>query len=299
MTASRLVQFTSDSATSGGPAVRDSIANAASLHPFDELIGLVPTQQGEFAAATSPAYSNMVGPFGGATAAQMLAAVLATEDCVGTPVAITVNFMAPVLEGPFRLRVRKTRQNRSSQHWYVEMVQGEGDEVRTNATVMTAARRDTWQSSEALPPDVLAQGPDRFERLKTNMAWVDQYEFAFIEGHPLPPEASEAHASSRTSVWVKHAMERRLDFPGLLALSDTFLPRIQLRRTDWTAVGTVSMTTYFHCQAPALHVVGAEPLLGVAQGRIFTANYFDQDSQLWSVGGQCLATSHQVVYFKA
>ena len=274
------------------------MSEAESLHPFDALLALAPVTGNEFEAATSPDYSNMVGPFGGATAAQMLQAVMAMGDRAGSPVAITVNFLAPVLDGPFRLHVRKTRQNRSSQHWYVEMVQGEDGEVRTNATVMTAVRRDTWEASETASPAALAKAAGPYEKLEINFAWVKQYEFSYLEGRPVASSAAEPLPSSRSTVWVRHAQPRPLDFPGLLALSDTFLPRVYLRRSDWMPIGTVSLTTYFHCMDSDLLKVDTAALLGVAQGQIFRANYFDQDSQLWSTDGQCLATSHQIVYFK-
>ena len=55
-------------------------------HPFYEAMALVPlaasTEErgpdapGHFQGAPHPAYANMVGPFGGITAAQALAAVL-------------------------------------------------------------------------------------------------------------------------------------------------------------------------------------------------------------------------------
>jgi hypothetical protein len=36
-----------------------------SPHTFDQAIALAPTAEGEYTGATSPAYANMVGPFGG------------------------------------------------------------------------------------------------------------------------------------------------------------------------------------------------------------------------------------------
>ncbi len=39
-------------------------------------------------------------------------------------------------------------------------------------------------------------------------------------------------------------------------------------------------------------------MLGQAQAQGFFGGYFDQTAQLWSEGGELLATTHQVVYFK-
>jgi hypothetical protein len=50
---------------------------------------------------TSQAYWNMIGPFGGATAAVMLQAALVHPERLGDPIALTVNFAGPIGEGDF------------------------------------------------------------------------------------------------------------------------------------------------------------------------------------------------------
>ena len=71
-------------------------------HPFDEAMALVPlaasTEErgpeapGHFQGAPHPAYANMVGPFGGITAAQALAAVLAhPEHFAGRRVGVVLS----------------------------------------------------------------------------------------------------------------------------------------------------------------------------------------------------------------
>jgi len=43
---------------------------------------------------------------------------------------------------------------------------------------------------------------------------------------------------------------------------------------------------------------GAEPLLATAWASNFRDGFFDQVAELWSCGGELLATSHQLVYFR-
>jgi hypothetical protein len=50
-------------------------------HVFDQAIALTASGDGVYTGATSPAYANMVGPFGGITAATVLNAVLRTRRC--------------------------------------------------------------------------------------------------------------------------------------------------------------------------------------------------------------------------
>src|ERR1051325_7963457 len=92
---------------------------------------------------TSPDYWAFVGPFGGCTAATMLRALIEHPQRAGDPLAMTVNFCAPVAEGPFDLDVRLVKANRSSQHWAVEMTQAGGRGAPV-ATAVCAGRRPSW-----------------------------------------------------------------------------------------------------------------------------------------------------------
>ena len=86
---------------------------------------------------TSEDYWAFVGPFGGATAATILRALLDHPQRAGDPLSLTVNFCAPVARGTFDLDVRLIKANRSTQHWSVEMTQ-DGGEVATFATAVFA-----------------------------------------------------------------------------------------------------------------------------------------------------------------
>ena len=103
----------------------------SNTHVFDEAVALQPQGESGFTGHTSPAYANMIGPFGGITAAQVLNAVLLHPQRLGEPVAMTINFAGPVADGPFTIRPHAARTNRSTQHWTVELLQG--DEVLVTA----------------------------------------------------------------------------------------------------------------------------------------------------------------------
>ena len=70
----------------------------ARMHPFDEAIDLQASAPHEFTGATHPAYANMIGPFGGTTSAQLLQSAMLHPDRLGEPVALTVNFAAPLAD---------------------------------------------------------------------------------------------------------------------------------------------------------------------------------------------------------
>jgi len=90
----------------------------ARMHPFDEAIDLRASElqvtPHEFTGSTHPGYANMIGPFGGTTSAQLLQSAMLHPDRLGDPVALTVNFAAPVADGAIRFVARPVRTNRST-----------------------------------------------------------------------------------------------------------------------------------------------------------------------------------------
>ncbi|MDM0033411.1 thioesterase family protein [Variovorax sp. J22P271] len=272
-------------------------------HPLDKALDLAHSdiQAGCFTGATSPDYWNMVGPFGGTTAAVMLQAVLRHPDLRGEPVAVTVNYAAAVGEGAFEVLAVPVRTNRSTQHWTIQMSQAGADgrpHVTTTGTAVTAVRRETWGTSDLPMPE--APPPAGVERASigpARAAWLGRYEMRPIIGS-IPTEWDGSGEASETRMWIRDAEPRPLDFAALMALSDTFYPRVWLRRAKPVPIGTVSITTYFHTDGALLAGVGTGYLLGRATGQQFRNGYFDQAAQLWSEAGALLATSNQIVYFK-
>jgi acyl-CoA thioesterase len=265
-------------------------------HPFDDAIALCAQGEDAWRGGTSPAYANMIGPFGGVTAAQALKAVLEHPARLGEPVAYTLNFCAPVAEGEFVVLARPARTNRSTQHWIVEMRQGEHTVL--TATAVTAVRRETWGATEVPMPAVAAPAQVPLPLRRGRVEWFNRYEIRFVEG-AFPSTWDGTHsADSRTQLWVRDDPPRPLDFTSLAALSDVFFPRIWRRRATPTPIGTVSMTVYFHGGAAELRRTGTGYLLGQAHAHGFRDGFFDQTAQLWNEAGDLLATSHQVVYYK-
>ncbi len=263
---------------------------------FDDAIALQLQDDGSLIGHTSPAYANMVGPFGGITAAQALNAVLQHPQRLGDPVALTVNFCAALTDGPFTVNARPARTNRSTQHWVIEILQ-EGQTVLT-ATAFTAVRRDTFAALEHTMPAVPPPADVALPTARGRVEWINRYEMRFVEGgFPAAWDGTD-HGVSRTCLWVRDNPPRPLDFAALTALADVFFPRVWLRRTTFVPIGTVSMTVYFHADAAQLAATGTGYLLGQAQGQAFRKGYFDHTAQLWNEAGDLLATTHQVVYFK-
>jgi acyl-CoA thioesterase len=261
---------------------------------FDQAITLQSLDSGRYSGSTHTAWLNMVGPFGGITAAVMLQAVIQHPDRLGNPLSLTVNFCAGVAEGAFEVFAKPARTNRSTQHWQIELVQS--DKIIITATAVTATRRNTFSSNESpMPVVTAAQSLQRAQPAK--LPWTHRYDMRSITGY-LPTVWDNIEGDTLTQMWVRDVQERGIDFTSIAAMADCFFPRVYLRRKTFVPAGTVSMTVYFHADVVELNALGNAFIFGQAKAQCFFNGFFDQNAQLWSETGTLLATSHQVVYYK-
>jgi acyl-CoA thioesterase len=264
-------------------------------HPFDQAIELETVDENVRRGRTHPEWANMVGPFGGITAAAMVRAIENHPERIGSPLALTINFAAPIADGDFDIALQIARTNRTNQHWVIELSQN--DEIKTTATALFGIRRDTWADTEAHPPS--APPPERLtpRGLGAPIVWAGRYDMRFVEG-AVPDADSQPSSTSTTTLWARDSAQRPVDYPALAALADIFYPRVFLRRGEYLPAGTISLTTYFHADQEQLDALVGDYVLGTAHANRFSRGYFDQSAQLWTRDGALLATTHQIVYFK-
>ena len=269
-------------------------------HVLDQAVALHPTGAHQYRGATSPAYANMVGPFGGITAATAMQSVMQHPDRLGEPISLTVNYAAALADGEFAVTARPVRTNRSTQHGVMEITQPGADGALATvltATAVTAVRRETWGVDDEPMPSV--PPPDRIARatIAPQVAWPQRYAMHFVTG--IIPERWDGQGdTSLIQMWVRDEPRRGLDFTSLSALADVFYPRIWLRRATRVPTGTVSMTVYFHAGSAEHAATGSGWLLAQARAQAFRNGFFDQTAQLWNEVGVLLATTHQIVYYK-
>jgi hypothetical protein len=273
-------------------------------HSFDEALKLTAAggdQPHTSAGSTSPAYWNMVGPYGGITAAVLVQAINNHPARLGDITLLTVNYASGVAAGGFHITATPVRTNRSTQHWVLSLEQIGADGlpgVVITATAMTALRRETWHLNDLPMPPVPAPADLPRRDMSGAMEWLNRYDMRFVQG-AIPDVWDGGGHHSLTQVWVRDEQPRALDFASLAAMSDVFYPRVWLRRATRVPAGTVSMTIYFHASAQQLADNGASFLLAQGQGQAYRHGFFDQSAQLWAQDGTLLVTSHQLVYFKA
>lgn len=267
----------------------------SAAHPFDQALALERIDADTVRGTTSPPWANMVGPFGGITCAVLLRAAETHPQRIGDPLALTVNYAAPITDGEFDIELRAARTNRSNQHWTLQLSQQ--GEVKTTATALFGLHRDTWADDETHPPHTSAPEDLPVGRFVDAIVWAKRYDMRFADG-PVPTGPGDESPSSTTTLWVRDAESRPLDFAGLACLSDVFFPRIFLRRGQFVPAGTISLTTYFHADHDEITAVGNDFVLASAHANRFSRGYFDQSAHLWSRAGRLLVSTHQLVYFK-
>ena len=266
-------------------------SEATGRHPFDTAIALTAEAPNRWHGRTSDDYWNMVSPFGGVTAAAMMQAMLDHPERRGSPLAFTLNFLAPIEAGEFVIETELVRANRSSQHWAIRLLQA--GRALAQAIAICALRRETWSHVEATCPDVPPADACPPAPARGTGGFLQRYEFRIVRGKPFA-----ANEDSLSQVWVSDLPPRPLDFASLTALCDSFLPRIFLRRPEFVPIGTVSINIYFHAGEEALIRQGAAPALAVAQAQAFSDGHFDHHGHVWSTDGTLLATTQQLVWYK-
>ena len=266
------------------------------MHPLDAALRLEAVGDDAVRGRTSADWANMVGPFGGITAAVLLRAVEQHPKRQGEPLTLTVNYLAPIADGGFDISLRIVRTNRTNQHWLVELAQG--GEVKTTASAVFAVRRDAWSDTETERPVAAEPGDVASGDMRDVVVWTKNYDMRFVAGGMPAADAGPA-PSSRTTLWIRDNPLRAIDFTALTALCDVFYPRVFLRRGHFVPAGTISMTVYFHADGEQLATQGDDFVLASAVANRFSRGYFDQSAQLWGRGGALLASTHQIVYYKS
>lgn len=266
-------------------------------HPFDTAIALQESGIGEWDGNPGTAYSNFIGAYGGTVSATLLNAVLSDSRLHGHPVTFTVNFCAALGEQDFSVLTKLHRTGKYTQHWSLELTQGE--RTMATATIVCAARSETFSHQPAHMPAV--NGPETYDLLKTKGVsnWIQRYDFRFVSGTlALKSEPNDPLEPSRTVAWVSDNPPRPLDHLSLAALSDSFFLRLMHIRGTMEPAGTVSITTHILATPDEIAAQGTDPILAVADGNRFHNNFHDQYMQLWGSSGKILATGSQIVWFR-
>ncbi|BBZ71011.1 acyl-CoA thioesterase [Mycobacterium paraseoulense] len=240
---------------------------------------------------THPEWANMVGPFGGITAAVMLRAIESQPERVGEPLALTVNYAAPIADGDFDLSLRAARTNRTNQHWIAELSQDGGVKTKRRCSLCAATagpiprvpRRACRTRSSCLPP-IRAWCNGR----ASMTCGTSKVRCPARTGNPAPP---------RRPPWGARPSPTTRRLPGAGRAVRHLLPA-DLPAARPRHPGGDDLVDDLLPRRPAATRRRGDFVLCTAHANTFSGGYFDQSAEVWARDGVLLATTHQVVYFK-
>lgn len=277
------------SASTGNPTAPDSFTHVSGL---EEALTLTPAGDGAWNAFADPRYEAATGMFGGWTAAIMLRGVLDDAARLGTPSAMTVNYINKVEVGTkVAIRPRRLGGTRSLHHWQCELLAGDDRRLLAQAMFVFAERRETDGFTEPTMPD--APDPDSLEVFHPPGSFGERCLVRPVTGYP-----SFARDSTRSTSWVREITGRPIDYLQLAVLADCNAPRSFFWSEGPRLSATMTMSVYFHATADEIEQAGDDYILTEAVGTRGVKSTADQQTRLWRRDGVLLATSEQLAWYR-
>jgi hypothetical protein len=198
--------------------------------------------------------------------------------------------------GAFSVRLRELRANRSTTFWSAELLQEQhgADVLCAFATTVFAQRRETPAFLDAVAPAVTP--PEELHQFSavSARAFLKHFDMRFDGGGTIPKLRD-----GQVLTWVRSLDSGAVDYETLTAICDVGLPHIFMRLRQFVPVSTVTMNVFYHMPRAELAKVGGDFLLTGSRMRIAGNGFFDATTSVWSRAGMLLATTEQVVWFKA
>jgi acyl-CoA thioesterase len=259
---------------------------------FDRSLSLEDAGPGMWRARADPDYEANTGMFGGWTAALLLAAIRADPRAVGSPSALTINYIRRIDAGSaLALDVRPLGGGRSLTHWRCDLRIGEQGEIAATASAVFAARRPSDGFTEPAMP--AAPPPETLPHFAPPAPFGERTQNRIFHGVPLfdrPDLTSLA--------WVREMSGRPVDELLLAYLSDVSVPRVFNISSGPRPSSTVTLSTYFVAAPDELAAVGNDFVLSEVTGSRIAESIAPSLTRLWSRDGALLATSEQLCWFR-
>ena len=259
---------------------------------FDDSLALAPAGPGRWIGVASPLYEAVIGVFGGWTVALLLKAVLVEPEASGSPVSITVNFIAALPPGAeIVVDVTRLGATRSLAHWRCDLRLAGADAVVATAIVIMASRRDSDSRTEPKMPVV--PPPEELEGYFPPFARQPPLE----SRSPMPPPPFNK-PDSRTLSWERDASGRTIDVLTLALLSDLGAPRIFLVSPGPRPSATLTLSVTFLAGPDELAACGDDFILADMIATRIEQSTVGSRKDMWSRAGTLLATSEQLCWFR-
>lgn len=264
------------------------------MHLFDEATALEPIGEDglRFGGAAHPGFKNMIGPYGGWSAAILAKSMIEAAGPDMELTTLTTDFLAGASEGPITIDLECKRQGRNTQFWTADLVPGDSETPANCALGIMSRRRETLAWVEGHRPE--APEPEDCERFPLPMAWTKPVEMRGAANNPF----QGGDGTTKSLAWVRLDPDRPLDPVSLVALADTPTPRLFFKTGKPDLIATVSMTVYLHATPDDYEAVGTDYLLVEATGARGGRGFNDQHATIWSRDGRLMATTQQMVSYR-
>lgn len=239
-----------------------------------------------------PAYFGLSSMFGGWIAALMLHAVLNDPSAEGSASTLTVNFLNPVpAGGALTLRTLRLGGGRSLAHWRCDLWVEGTDDLAVTATIVLARRRESQGFVEPAMPAVPA--PESIPVFRPPSRFGERTDMRIVT-----PETPFNRGSTRSLQWEREDSGRPLDTVQLAYLCDIGAPKVFFISAAPRPSSTVTLSLYVHATDAELSDCGDDFILADTIGTRIAHSTVGEKSNLWSRGGNLLATSEQLCWFK-
>ena len=261
------------------------------MSTLDDHLELHPRAENEWTIRAHPEREANTGMFGGWTAAVLMKASLLHGEADGTPVALTVNFIARIDPGAdISVRAARLGGGKSLKTWRAEISNQAGSLCAT-ASLVTASRRESDRFLEGAMPTApapetiaMAQPPGRFGET--------------IDMRPILGFPPFNRPDTLSLAYVREMSGRAMDWIQLAYVADATPPRVFLISEGPRPSSTITLSVYFYATEAELSSVGTDFLLSEVAGVRAESSTCGLTMRLWSRAGALLATSEQLAWFR-
>ena len=259
---------------------------------LDESLALHVAGEGLFHGYADPSREANTGMFGGWTAALLLKAVLKDVRAEGHASTICVNYINRVVPGSkLVLRTHPLGGSRSLAHWRSELFLEGTNDVAATATVILAQRRESDRFTEGAMPEVPA--PETMPIIHPPPTFGET-----IDMRIASPSDAFNQPTTRSVAWQREMTSRPMDAVQIVYLSDIGWPRVFAISPAPRPSSTVTLSVYIHATAPQLTACRSDYILCDMIGTRIEHATVGSKANLWSRGGELLATTEQLCWFR-
>jgi acyl-CoA thioesterase len=259
---------------------------------LDATLALRIAGEGLFHGHSHASREANTGMFGGWTAALLLKAVLEDTRAEGFASAICVNYISRVVPGrELTLRTRPLGGSRSLTHWRSELFLEGSEDLAATATVILTQRRESDHFTEGAIPDVPA--PETLPMMHPPPRFGETIDMRIASGSECFNQPT-----TRTVVWQREMTGRLMDAVQIAYLSDIGWPRVFAISSAPRPSSTVTLSVYIHATAQQLAACGDDYVLCDMIGTRILHSTVGSKANLWSRGGDLLATTEQMCWFR-